>query len=81
VVLKESQEGLDPFVFSSLRFLVAAAVFSPFMRRALRDERVVKAGVEIGVWAAGGARVLAADAALTACAQPALSTNPRSALH
>lgn len=54
VVLKESQENVDPFVFSSLRFIIAAAVFSPFMRRALRDERVVRAGVEIGFWAAGG---------------------------
>lgn len=55
VVLKESQENVDPFVFSSLRFLIAAAVFSPFMRKALRDERLVRAGVEIGFWAAGGA--------------------------
>jgi len=56
VVLKESQEYVDPFVFSSVRFLIAAAVFSPFMRRAMRDERTVKAGVEIGAWAAGGER-------------------------
>lgn len=56
VVLKESQENVDPFVFSSLRFVIAAAMFSPFMRQALRDERVVRAGVEIGAWAAGGAR-------------------------
>ena len=55
VVLKESQENIDPFVFSSIRFLIAAAVFSPFMRKAMRDERVVRAGVEIGAWAAGGA--------------------------
>lgn len=53
VVLKESQEDLDPFVFSSLRFVIAALVFAPFVRRALRDERIVKAGVEIGAWAAG----------------------------
>lgn len=54
VVLKESQENVDPFVFSSLRFIIAAAVFSPFMRKAMRDERIVRAGVEIGFWAAGG---------------------------
>lgn len=54
VVLKESQENVDPFVFSSIRFIIAAAVFSPFVRNALREERVVKAGVEIGAWAAGG---------------------------
>lgn len=54
VVLKESQQDVDPFVFSSLRFIIAAAMFSPFFRLAMRDERVVKAGVEIGVWAAAG---------------------------
>ena len=54
MVLKESQEGVDPFVFSSVRFVIAAAVFSPFIRRALRDEKVVKAGMEIGALAAGG---------------------------
>jgi drug/metabolite transporter (DMT)-like permease len=54
VVLKEGQENFDPFVFSSLRFVIAAAAFSPFLRRATRDERLVRAGLEIGVWAAGG---------------------------
>lgn len=56
VVLKESQQEIDPFVFSSMRFVIAAAMFSPFFRQAVKDERVVKAGVEIGAWAAGGAR-------------------------
>lgn len=54
VVLKEAQETTDPFVFSSIRFVIAAAVFSPFLRKALRDERAVRAGIEIGAWAAGG---------------------------
>jgi drug/metabolite transporter (DMT)-like permease len=54
VVLKEGQQGFDPFIFSSLRFVVAALAFSPFWRRALRDDRVVRAGLEIGLWAAGG---------------------------
>lgn len=67
MVLKESQGdaddvgGTDPFVFSSVRFLIAAAMFSPFFRTALRDERVVKAGVEIGAWAAGGAALVGCD--------------------
>lgn len=54
VVLKEGQENFDPFIFSSLRFVIAAAAFSPFWRRAVRDERVIRAGLEIGIWAAGG---------------------------
>ncbi len=45
---------MDPFVFSSLRFVIAATMFSPFFRVALRDERIIKAGMEIGAWAAGG---------------------------
>lgn len=54
VVLKEGQENFDPFIFSSLRFGIAAVAFCPFWRRASRDERVLRAGMEIGVWAAGG---------------------------
>ena len=54
VVLKEGQENFDPFVFSSLRFVIAAAAFSPFLRGATNDERLLRAGLEIGVWAAGG---------------------------
>jgi len=54
VVLKEGQENFDPFVFSSLRFSIAAIAFSPFWRRATKDERILRAGMEIGVWAAGG---------------------------
>jgi drug/metabolite transporter (DMT)-like permease len=54
VVLKEGQEGVDPFVFSAVRFTIAALTFSPFWRRAARDERLIRGGLEIGVWAAGG---------------------------
>ncbi len=54
VVLKESQAGVDPFVFSALRFAIAALFFAPFWRRAARDERLVRGGLEVGVWAAGG---------------------------
>lgn len=54
VVLKEGQENFDPFIFSSLRFGIAALAFCPFWRRASRDERILRGGMEIGVWAAGG---------------------------
>lgn len=54
VVLKEGQRDIDPFVFSSVRFVVAALAFSPFWGNALKDGRIVRAGIEIGVWAAGG---------------------------
>lgn len=54
VVLKEGQKNLDPFVYSSLRFVIAAIFFGPFWSRAFHDERLVRAGLEIGIWAAGG---------------------------
>jgi len=54
VVLKQGQKELDPFVFSSIRFVVASFAFLPFLGKALQDMKICKAGAEIGVWAAGG---------------------------
>jgi len=54
VVLKDGQKNVDPFVFSSARFLLAAAAFSPFLGRAFHDPKVRFPGIEIGIWAAGG---------------------------
>jgi drug/metabolite transporter (DMT)-like permease len=54
VVLKEGQDNFDPFIFSLIRFLISAAAFSPFWKTAFKNEQLVKAGVEIGLWAAGG---------------------------
>ena len=55
VVLKEGQNNLDPFVFSSLRFVIAALAFAPILRGGvLKDRNIVRGGIEIGIWAAGG---------------------------
>ncbi|GAB4815296.1 hypothetical protein N2152v2_002342 [Parachlorella kessleri] len=54
VVIKDSEAAFDPFLFSFLRFTVAAAAFSPFLKAASKDKRVVKAGIELGVWTAAG---------------------------
>lgn len=55
VVLKEGQNNIDPFVFSSLRFTIAAIAFAPILRGgALKDPAVVRGGLELGIWAAGG---------------------------
>ncbi len=54
-VLKEGQENVDPYVFSSLRFVIAAIAFSPILRGALKDPNIVRGGIEIGIWSAGGA--------------------------
>uniref|UniRef100_A0A383VDB4 EamA domain-containing protein n=1 Tax=Tetradesmus obliquus TaxID=3088 RepID=A0A383VDB4_TETOB len=54
VVLKESNEAFDPVVFTSLRFTLAAAAFTPFIRKGLANPAVRKAGMEIGMWTALG---------------------------
>ena len=54
MVIKDSEAAFDPFLFSFLRFTVAAAAFSPFLKAASEDKRVVRAGIELGVWTAAG---------------------------
>jgi drug/metabolite transporter (DMT)-like permease len=54
VVVKDVGASFDPFGFAFLRFAVAAAAFAPFTAVAARDKRVLRAGVEIGVWTAAG---------------------------
>lgn len=41
-------------VFTSLRFTLAAAAFTPFIRKGLANPAVRKAGMEIGMWTALG---------------------------
>jgi hypothetical protein len=41
-------------VFTSLRFTLAAAAFTPFIRKGLSNPMVRKAGMEIGMWTALG---------------------------
>jgi drug/metabolite transporter (DMT)-like permease len=41
-------------VFTSLRFTLAAAAFTPFIRKGLANPMVRKAGLEIGMWTALG---------------------------
>lgn len=54
VVVKDVGASFDPFGFAFLRFAVAAAAFTPFMRAASKDKRIVAAGVELGIWTAAG---------------------------
>lgn len=53
-IIKEGQESLDAFSFSIGRFVIAAMAFSPFLRRALENPVVRRAGLELGVWASAG---------------------------
>lgn len=54
VVVKDVGNSFDPFGFAFLRFAVAAAAFSPFMPAAFKDKRIMRAGLELGVWFAAG---------------------------
>lgn len=53
-VLRTVEREADAWVFNALRFSLAAAGMSPWWRGALQDEHIVRAGVDIGFWAAGG---------------------------
>ncbi|KAI3430272.1 hypothetical protein D9Q98_004868 [Chlorella vulgaris] len=54
VVVKDVGNNFDPFGFAFLRFAVAAAAFSPFLKAASKDKRIMAAGFELGVWTAAG---------------------------
>ena len=52
VVLKEAEDFFDPFTFAALRFSLAAAVFSPWIKGAVQDPAVLKGGLELGLYSA-----------------------------
>lgn len=54
VVVKDEGATFDPFAFAFLRFAIAAAALSPFLKAALKDARLVRAGVEVGLWCSAG---------------------------
>lgn len=55
VVVKDAGTAFDPYMFASLRFMVAALMFAPVLvKSASRDEKVLQAGFEIGIYTAVG---------------------------
>lgn len=40
--------------FAALRFSVAAVAFAPWLKEALKDRKVLKGGMELGLWSAIG---------------------------
>lgn len=54
VVVKEAGMETDPFGFAFLRFFVAAVAFSPFLKTATKDWRVLVGGAELGLYTAAG---------------------------
>ncbi|XP_075263820.1 uncharacterized protein LOC142355596 [Convolutriloba macropyga] len=49
-VVKIADENFDPEVFSALRFAVAAVPFLPWLKDAVADKELTKAGAELGFW-------------------------------
>eukprot|EP00890_Picochlorum_soloecismus_P002268 jgi/Picsp_1/3041/NSC_01263-R1_integral membrane protein duf6 containing protein len=55
VVVKDAGTAFDPYIFASLRFMVAALMFAPvLLKSASREEKVLQAGFEIGIYTAIG---------------------------
>ena len=52
VVLKETEDFFDPFTFAALRFSLAAAVFSPWVKGAAQDSTILRGGLELGLFSA-----------------------------
>ena len=52
VVLKETGDFFDPFTFAALRFSIAAAVFFPWVKTAVKDRKVLRGGLELGIYSA-----------------------------
>jgi len=53
-LVKVAQQSMSTDVFAWLRFGVGALVFSPFLKYAARDERVIRGGLELGLWCSLG---------------------------
>ena len=54
VVLRDTESFFDAFDFAALRFTIAAAAFSPFLSKAVKDHKIIQAGIELGAWSALG---------------------------
>lgn len=53
-LVKVSQESMSTDLFAALRFTVGALVFSPFLKSAVKDMRIVRGGLELGLWCSLG---------------------------
>jgi hypothetical protein len=65
----DAPNGLDSTEFMALRFLLAATLFVPFLKR---DGEIAKAGAQIGFWFAGGYIAQAVALAHTAASRASL---------
>jgi len=52
VVIKDGQKQMSPFTFSTVRFVLAALGFSPFLGKALKHSKLYFPAIDVGFWAA-----------------------------
>lgn len=52
VVIKDGQKQMSPFTFSTIRFVLAALGFAPFLGGALRHRKLYFPAIDVGFWAA-----------------------------
>ena len=49
-LIKIAQQDLSSDLFAALRFTAGSLVFAPFLKSALKDDRIVRGGFELGLW-------------------------------
>jgi len=53
-LIKVAQQEMSADLFALLRFVAGSLVFAPFLKTALRDDRIVRGGFELGLWVSLG---------------------------
>jgi len=53
-LIKIAQQEMSTDLFAALRFTAGSLVFAPFLKSALKDDRIVRGGFELGLWVSLG---------------------------
>ena len=53
-LIKIAQQEMSTDLFAALRFTAGSLVFAPFLKYALKDDRIVRGGFELGLWVSLG---------------------------
>ena len=53
-LIKVAQQEMSTDLFAALRFVVGSLVFAPFLKNAIKDDRIIRGGFELGLWVSLG---------------------------
>lgn len=53
-LIKVAQQEMSSDLFAALRFVVGSLVFAPFLKNAMKDDRIIRGGFELGLWVSLG---------------------------